>query len=409
MLRHQSRQTSPLSQGPKLRLFILFMIIWNYSAAQAGCQPPFDLFTTTINDSTISLNWAFLQTSTSGSYYYAEFREDITGSWTKAYFPYGDSSEYCLFTNLKRGKCYYYRVQGTCISSSGTKVMSDWTTRVFNNGAASCLNAPPNPPDPPAPLPYVNPDFSFTIDPCFPARVSFSNSTIISGTTLKSLEWNLGDHSKSSDNNPIHSYQKPGSYEVTLTVTDSSGKPYSKKITISLQTTIPKFADAGPDLTICNNEPATLHASGGDRYSWSPCIGLSNCEIPDPKPEPGTEQTYVVTVTDKDGCIDTDTVHVTYADPTKKIYVPNAFTPNNDGINDQFRPLVSLQGQLTAEWKLFNRFGNMIFSSNSSTPGWDGKYKGEPQPSGNYSYIINIEAVGTCPARNLKGTVMLIR
>jgi gliding motility-associated-like protein len=406
MLKYITAQASTNCQGLQLRLLVLFMIIWNYSNGQTSCQPPFGTVTASINDSTISITWRFLLTSTRESLYDAEYREFNSGTWTKAFFPYGNNGEYCWLTNLKRGKCYDWRVRGICISSTGTSDTTIWTTGIVNNGAASCSSAPPNPP---GPSPSVNPSFSFSPDPCFPGRVSFSNNSTASGTTIRSVEWNLGDNNKSTSDNPVHIYQKTGSYEVTLIVTDDSGKIYTRKTIVAIPALITRFANAGSDREICKAETITLQASGGESYSWSPCTRLSNCRIPNPTVVPGTIGSYIVSVTNKDGCIDTDTVLVKYVDPAIMLYVPDAFTPNNDGINDQFRPLISLQGQVDAEWKLFNRFGNMIFSTNSSTAGWDGKYKGQPQPPGNFTYMITIKATGGCPARNMKGTVLLIR
>jgi gliding motility-associated-like protein len=397
------------------------MIVWFHSNAQENCPPPFELNTEKINDSTISANWQMEGTYTGQSTYEAEYRDIYTATWTKAYFPYGNDAELCWLINAKRGTCYYLRIRAVCKFTCGIYHPSSWVTIVINTGAASCPSPPPNPPDPPAPpcppdppippspTPVVSPNFSFSIDPCFPGRVSFSNSTTVSGTTFRSNEWDLGDNTRSTSNNPVHIYQSTGNYQVALTVTDNSGKTYTKTINVAIPTLIKRFADAGRDQEVCTTDTFSLQASGGESYSWSPCTGLSNCRIPNPTLEPGTTGIYIVTVTNKDGCIDTDTVFVKYIDPTTKLYIPNAFTPNNDGLNDQFRPLVSLQGQVDAEWKLFNRFGNMIFSSNSSTEGWDGKYKGEIQPPGNYTYMITIKATGGCPARNLKGTVLLIR
>jgi gliding motility-associated-like protein len=403
-------QTSKFYNRCTFGLMVLVMVISNFSFGQGQCSTPFNLSTVKKNDSTFTLNWTMMLAGFQESWYESEYREDSSGIWTKAYFPYGNNTEHCWIRNAKQGKCYTWRVRALCYFNPVVPDTSSWVTIVINNGSGSCPSAPPNPTDPPAPtVPLVNPNFSFTVDPCFPGYVSFSNSSTASGTTIRSVEWNMGDNTKSTSDTPLHIYQKPGNYEVVLTVTDNSGNIYTKKATVAIPQLITRFANAGSDQEVCKADTITLQASGGESYSWSPCTGLSNCNIPNPILSPGTTMNYIVTVTDKNGCIDTDTMFVKYTNPDVTLYIPDAFTPNNDGINDQFKPLISLRGQADAEWKLFNRFGNMIFSSNSSTTGWDGNYKGVPQPAGNYSYLINIKATGACPARNMKGTVLLIR
>jgi gliding motility-associated-like protein len=196
---------------------------------------------------------------------------------------------------------------------------------------------------------------------------------------------------------------------VTLTVTDTVGNVYSKTHTITIKELRLDFANAGSDQVVCGKDPIKLQATGGETYLWSPCSKLSNCNISNPTVDPGTNEIYIVTVTDKDGCTDSDTVSVRYIDPAFELNIPNAFTPNNDGINDQFRPLMSLPGDTNAEWKLFNRFGNLMFSANNNKDGWDGNYNGQPQPPGNYIYMINLKTGDSCPARQYKGTVLLIR
>jgi gliding motility-associated-like protein len=365
--------------------------------------------------------WAFVYSFNAQSAYEAEYRIADSATWTQAFFSFGNDSEICFLTKPTRGTCYYLRVRGICKFNCGFYHTSSWVTMVINTGAASRPNPPPTPPNPPvppcppdpptppSPTPFVCTNFSFTIDPCMPGRVCFSNSSIASGTLIRSVEWDLGDNTISTANNPLHTYQKSGSYDVVLTVIDDFGKIYTKKATVAVPTLTTRFANAGSDQMFCTQNAVALHASSGETYSWSPSIGLSNCNIPDPTLSIVTSMNYIVTVTDKNGCIDRDTVLVKFIDPASKIYIPNAFTLNNDGVNDQFIPLIPLQGQFNAEWKLFNRFGNMIFSTNNSTTGWDGKYKGELQLPGNYSYFVTIKATGTCPAKNFKGTVLLIR
>jgi gliding motility-associated-like protein len=386
------------------------LITVNHGAASCSspritpCQAPFNLITSMTNDTTAEFSWSEIVGI--GNYYDAEIRETNATTWEKAHFPYGNDFEFSTYNKASRGKCYEWRVRAICIYSPSSRDTSAWAVIILNSGAPTCPNAPPNPP---APSPVVSPNFSYTTEVCSPGQVSFANNTTVSGTSLRSFEWDLGDNHKSTANNPLHSYQKPGIYTVTLTVTDTVGNVYSKTHSIAIKELRLDFANAGDDLVVCGKDPLKLQATGGETYSWNPCTGLSNCNISNPTVDVGTNETYIVTMINKDGCVDSDTVSVKLIDPAFKLNVPNAFTPNNDGVNDLFRPLVSLRGNVNAEWKLFNRFGNMVFSADNTTTGWNGNYKGQPQPSGNYTYVITLKAENTCPAKLHKGTVLLIR
>ena len=88
-------------------------------------------------------------------------------------------------------------------------------------------------------------------------------------------------------------------------------------------------------------------------------------------------------------------------------YVPNAFTPDNNGINDRFHPIVV--GMSTIEYfEIFNRLGQKIYSNSGNSPGWDGTFDGKPQPLGSYIWIINGQDYQG-KRYTEKGTVVLIR
>jgi gliding motility-associated-like protein len=115
---------------------------------------------------------------------------------------------------------------------------------------------------------------------------------------------------------------------------------------------------------------------------------------------------FIVLVTDIAGCVGSDTVFVKVYDGPA-YYVPNAFSPNGDGLNDVFRPVPV--GMTTTEFfRVFNRFGDIIFETNKWLRGWDGTYLGRTQPTGTYVWVVKgkdrngktVEA---------KGTVVLIR
>lgn len=79
----------------------------------------------------------------------------------------------------------------------------------------------------------------------------------------------------------------------------------------------------------------------------------------------------------------------------RPVIVPNAFTPNGDGLNDSFRA-INLEDYAGAVFKIFNRFGQLIFQANQPPYVWDGKYNGVPQQIGNYVYLVDMPY---CPSQ----------
>ena len=145
--------------------------------------------------------------------------------------------------------------------------------------------------------------------------------------------------------------------------------------------------DAGSDATITLGSFTELNATGAVGYSWEPAESLSNALISNPTAYPEDTTVYVVTGTDLNGCIGTDTV-VVYVVTKSDIATPTAFTPNNDGLNDVFTPSFMGLGTVT-DFTIFNRWGKQIFYSGDPNIGWDGTLNGLEQEVGTYIVIIH--------------------
>jgi len=91
----------------------------------------------------------------------------------------------------------------------------------------------------------------------------------------------------------------------------------------------------------------------------------------------------------------------------RTLLIPNAFSPNNDGKNDVFH-IINFTDQTLIEFKVFNRWGTILFQTGNPKVGWDGMYKGKEQPTGLYGYVIRI-AYADNVVETYKGTVTLIR
>ncbi len=157
----------------------------------------------------------------------------------------------------------------------------------------------------------------------------------------------------------------------------------------------------------CAAKFATLHASGGVKYLWTPSTGLNRDTIANPIATPVSTQQYVVSVTNAAGCSNKDSVTV-YNNFQASLarYMPNAFTPDGNGHNDCYGLLRWLH--VNQLWfAIYNRFGEMVFASGDPNACWDGNYKGKPALAGTYVYYI--KAHTSCGMEEQKGAFLLIR
>ncbi|RAJ31598.1 gliding motility-associated-like protein [Pedobacter cryoconitis] len=128
---------------------------------------------------------------------------------------------------------------------------------------------------------------------------------------------------------------------------------------------------ASPDLTLS--------------YKWIPSTGLDKDNILNPVASPSRDITYQLTVTTAQGCFATDDVFVHVLQNPE---IPNTFTPNGDGINDEWN-IKYLSSYPQATVNVFNRYGGKVYSATGAAKNWDGKYNGEYVPAGVYYYVID--------------------
>ncbi|MBC9913667.1 PKD domain-containing protein [Chitinophaga varians] len=192
----------------------------------------------------------------------------------------------------------------------------------------------------------------------------------------------------------------------TVTVTDTLGCP--KKVTASvLVQVVPQVhAFAGNDTIVMLNIPFQLLATGGVRYTWTPVTGLNNPNIPNPVTLINRDVTYTVTAYSKEGCTGADDIFVRFiAGP--EIYIPNAFSPNGDGLNDVFRPIPVGMVQMDF-FRVFDRWGKLMYDNTTYMKGWDGRVNGQPAAVGTYVWVVQGRDINHKTVLR-KGTVTLIR
>jgi gliding motility-associated-like protein len=158
----------------------------------------------------------------------------------------------------------------------------------------------------------------------------------------------------------------------------------------------------------CVIASSKLNVLGGVQYLWSPAASLSDATVYNPVATPTATTVYSVKVTAANGCEAADSirVNVSTTETPNAFPVPNAFSPNNDGLNDCFG--VQYWGAVSNfTLEIFNRWGERVFSTTNSNECWNGTYKGIQQDPGLFSYKITAQTI--CGKIVREGTMYLIR
>ena len=231
--------------------------------------------------------------------------------------------------------------------------------------------------------------------------LSLGNDTSICPGT--SVIFNAGNFSSYlwQDSSTLSSFEAtdPGNYSVI--VSDTNGCIQADGIAVSGFYPLPDD-NLVADTVVCPNVPITIEATSGYvTYLWNDGSSNSYLEID----QPGN---YYVTVTNGYTCVNTDTAHVMEECPTM-VFLPTAFTPNSDGVNDVFK---AIGYNITLfQMEIFNRWGQMIFTSNNLDQGWDGRFEGKNCLIGVYVCTVKYtgDLNGVSSSGELKGNVTLIR
>jgi gliding motility-associated-like protein len=223
-----------------------------------------------------------------------------------------------------------------------------------------------------------------------------------------------GDIVNLNANNPGVTYQwSTGDTVQAISVTDEG--PYSVSVWNGVCTdfdemeviwSIPEV-DAGLDFEITKCQYKELHASSNSnvQFEWSPPDGLIDPQAARTDIATEVNQVYTVTVTDSIGCTNSDSLSVNVSELVL-LELPNAFSPNGDGVNDVIYPI--FQCVDIVDFKIMNRVGNIVYHSTDPFEGWDGSFKGKVQPVDTYVYYIIGEAYNGEPY-HVQGNITLIK
>lgn len=189
-----------------------------------------------------------------------------------------------------------------------------------------------------------------------------------------------------------------------LTATDHVSGCMGSDTVVITRLPIPDVNIVPDSITILAREAVYLQASGALHYYWTPAKWLSNDTIANPVANPWQPIDYTVVGMNEYGCTDTATMRI---DILEQMLVPNAFTPNGDGLNDIFK-IENIGYQGLSVFQIFNRWGQLVFETLDGTKGWDGTFKSRPVEIGPYFYLIRLNMLDGS-VREWKGTVQLLR
>lgn len=242
------------------------------------------------------------------------------------------------------------------------------------------------------------------------------NASVSSGFSMPVYQWQLStdkgvtwqDIAGANSLSYVRMATTTGDYWYRLAVTEQTSvgilscRVASNAVVINMHNN--PVVDAGSDRILIAGTPVILQGSvTGDlpEYYWNPSSYLDNDSALTPAASPPADFNYSLLATSEYGCKNNDAMQVKVV---AGIFIPNAFTPNNDGKNDNWR-IPFLDPLLGASVNVYNRYGQVVYHVEGSTVNWDGMYNGLPQPTG--AYVYNIRFTSGYP--DMKGMILLIR
>jgi len=258
---------------------------------------------------------------------------------------------------------------------------------------------------------YVSAAFTYNIPPsCGKAKVEFSHD---GARNVNSWNWNFGGGITSSQQNPVISFANPGTHLVKLTVsngicTDTSSASVVTNDMLRILFTAPSIVCPGDTIHFENKSTGNI-----DTWTWDFGNRTSSTQK-DPAviryAGTGYDALYTVTLSAHNNTLDCDGrfTRVIKVLSNCLIRVPTAFSPNGDGKNDLLYPLNAIKAD-ELHFRVYNRLGQLVFSTNDWTRKWDGTLKGMPLPAGVYAWLLEYKDPSSKERVFLKGTTMLIR
>lgn len=255
-------------------------------------------------------------------------------------------------------------------------------------------------------------DFNYSGQLCTGSSIQFTGVANSVNDTIRYWKWDFVNPELwliRFDENPAVSFDKAGTYHVTYRAFNSYGCMAIAEKNFDLSTV---EVSAYHDTIVPKHREVNLYATGADQYLWS--IHPSNNAFLSPNNSASTTlfsnnlaQKAIVYVkgTNTDGCTGTDSV-VVFFTQGESLFVPTAFSPNGDQLNDEVKPILS--GLKLKYFKIFNRRGQEVFSTTNPNFGWDGKFNGQALGIDSYYWVASAENESQI-IKIFKGDITLVR
>ncbi|TCZ63395.1 PKD-like domain-containing protein, partial [Flaviaesturariibacter aridisoli] len=222
---------------------------------------------------------------------------------------------------------------------------------------------------------------------CVNTPVQFTNTSGTGGSGIVTYQWSFGNGQNSTLQHPAATYGGTGNYTVQLIASPNGCTSLNDTVrqTIRIEAPLPGQRLATQD--VVSGRATELHARNlpNGRYSWTPATGLSNPFIWYPVATLSQQQEYRIQVSFASGCVTVDTLLVR-VQKGDDIFVPTAFSPDGDGVNDLLKPITV--GLTTFRYfRVYDQLGREVFATTAINQGWDGRYKGQPLRADTYIWV----------------------
>jgi gliding motility-associated-like protein len=259
---------------------------------------------------------------------------------------------------------------------------------------------------------------------CAQTCITFVNRTDTAAGGVQKVKWTFRGGLPATSTNPIETvcYNLPGKYDVILEVTNpypknppnglppgsyaNLGKSAFVKVVNIPNVTIFAPGQLRSDTVVRIGTPVEVNGTGALYYEWLPNYNISSVNKPNVKLTPFKTTQYILTGKNSKDCFSSDTLNVIVIEDCGEMFIPNAFSPNKDGVND----VLYVRGIClkTLTFMVFNRWGEKVFETSNQSVGWDGTYKGEDLNSGVYVFRLEGRTYDG-KSYSTKGNLTLIR
>ncbi len=258
---------------------------------------------------------------------------------------------------------------------------------------------------------YINeikkPSANFTWDSyCINKAVQFSNTTTPGAHNVVNYAWTFGNGASSNNISPLQTYSASGAFKVKLSVTSAICPTHLSVIEKTVNVETPLVGTRYSPINAVVGNTYTLSArTVGVKYQWLPSADLTNPTSRTPILKATGEQDYRVVITTSSGCQAVDSIKILIFNQSQ-VLVPKAFTPNNDGLNDVLYPIL-VGIKYLKSFRVYNRWGNLIYATTDAKSGWNGFYKGQLQSSETYTWIAEAVDEKGITIRNGGNTILI--